>query len=63
MSVDMWCEIPEGEIACAEEIAMFDSVHIPPQTIKFHRVYVGEHVERLVFADGSTFERRANDAD
>lgn len=62
MSTDLWAVIPKGDVPCAEEKEMFNSLHIKQHnTIQFHRIYVSESVERLVFANGSVFERKVKE--
>ena len=62
MAVDIWAKCYEGETLSEVESLMFDSKLIEPNQINFHRIYIGEFVERLRFADGSVF-RRATDGD
>lgn len=62
MAVDIWAKCYEGETLSETERTMFDSKLIEPNQIVFSRIFIGDSVERLRFADGSVF-RRAIDGD
>lgn len=60
MAADLWGKTREGDQFSETELAMFDSKLINTgafNTIHFNRIYVGEEVERLKFANGAEFER------
>lgn len=55
----VFAALKSGEELCIEEVlAVADAIDFPNE-IRYSRVYVGEHVERIVFADGTVFVREA----
>ena len=47
----------ESERLSAEEAMLVQAVSVKPNTVKAERLYVTDDIERIVFADGTTFVR------
>lgn len=57
----IWAALKQGESLSVEESLTVGNAIDFPNGIRFARVYVGERVERIVFADGATFIREKED--
>ena len=49
----------QGDLASmsGEEMTFLSSARMAPNTIWFHRICMGDSIDKLVFSDGSVFRR------
>lgn len=56
--VNIYGKLNPGEKLSAEEVMTVASAIDIPNGIRYDRIFIADHVERIVFADGAEFVRK-----